>query len=94
MQDKNKWQTDSSGFLEAVRENEYAEFLLSTGDILVTDWESPIYILIENDYPDEQSAEDELTEAIYEEFEIVVECFEMDTFSEDLVYPIWYPSTF
>lgn len=36
---QTKWQTDVRGFIQAVENDEYAELVLETGDVLITDWE-------------------------------------------------------
>jgi len=41
----SKNQTDKDGFMEAIENNEYAEFVINEDPeyILITDWESPVY---------------------------------------------------
>ena len=70
----SKNQTDKSGFMEAIENDEYAEFVLNEEDpelILITDWESDHfinpYVIIPENYEDTDTVR-ELIEDNFPEF--------------------------
>ena len=70
----SKNQTDKSGFMEAIENDEYAEFVLNENDpelILITDWESDHlinpYVVIPENYEDTENVR-ELIEDNFPEF--------------------------
>ena len=77
-------------FIEAVKNDEYAEYELESDLVVVTDWESdhnfnPVVIDEESSYS-EQEVSDMLTEELGDVFD-----FEHLHFEEDTYYGLWYP---
>jgi hypothetical protein len=59
-------------FIHAVHSDSYAEYKLSTGDILITDWESDGSYnphVIERDQDDSEDRADDIASAIQSEFD-------------------------
>lgn len=70
---------DRENFIEAVREDEYAELELSTGDVLITDWEGDgtfnPYVVISGARSDKLPSDilREVGDAIAEELDVRVD---------------------
>lgn len=74
--DSESKSSNKKEFYDAIDEDEYAEYELSTGDVLITDWEgnsafNPYVVPVESD-ENSDSAADDIHEAIQRELDIKV----------------------
>jgi len=46
----SQWETDTSGFIDALEHNEYAEYPLDEHHTLITDMDSPPYVHVPNEH--------------------------------------------
>lgn len=82
---------DRDNFIEAVREDEYAELELSTGDVLITDWEGDgtfnPYVVMSGDHGDKHPTDilREVGDAIAQELDVFVDTVEYDDANDVLV---------
>jgi hypothetical protein len=76
-------------FIEAIEADEYAEYELSTGDVLITDYEGDglfhPYVVPKND---NEGCGDEIADAISEEFDVRVFNIEATGGNETIFYPV------
>lgn len=81
---QNKWQVDADGFTQAVANDEYAELVLETGDVLITDWEgdgvfNPYVETTENNHSiDRDTKEAQIMRAIAKQLDCRVDTIEYD----------------
>lgn len=68
--------SEKEEFIEAAANDEYGEYTLNTGDVLITDWEGDgvfdPFVIPDTSDNDSREVEDELAEAIQNEFDIEV----------------------
>jgi len=92
----NTWKTDADGFVQAVKKDEYAELVLPTGDVLVTDWESDgtyfPYVVPTQKSPDQDQQEAEIMAAIYDKLGCRVNAIEYSPKNEIYVPYMERPS--
>jgi len=87
----NTWTTDPETFTEAVRDDDYAELELSTGDVLITDWEGDgtfhPYVVMTGDHGTAHPTDilDDVAQAIQDALDVTVYAIEYDANNDVLV---------
>jgi hypothetical protein len=83
--------SDKDQFVEAVTNDEYAELELSTGDVLITDWEGDgsfnPYIVMSSDHGDKHPTDilQAVNDALTEVFDVIIYEIEYDACNDKLV---------
>lgn len=74
--DETPWATDVEGFKRAVRDDEYAEYVLETGDTLITDTEFDgsflPYVCLTGDHGN--AAPEDVLDAVFEALQNAFDC--------------------